>query len=559
MKVHRLVIARCDDGRMDLTTPSVPSGRPNKRFIRYVRPPVKDSTTRLFPLRPETRPLRLGIDVETIPEPPDGYLTGFLTRDEIEVHLLMPQGQTEPPEEWATLLDKPILHTVNFTTVAEAGRWGDSAQFHITTKSEREEGWANATFFPIFQRFDEQTAPADAPALTLDERHLAAAGAGAVEVDAIVTNRATANRADVGDNDIVIALKADDAIALVGHYLRMTSNPIVNVEVSPLVGGGILTATQSTSTVLNSYLWGVTSAMPYSDCAVSFVAAAQASPQAAEAFRSIHIRLARAARALDHMLAALSNPLNKRRDDVVETAAEAFDRELLYLAAAFDIYGRLYVKLLDPAKDERSTRGQSLDSRRFLNEHVNTQYDESQLDDVVRLQVYAWVCKQLRNHVHDGILQVVPQPGRQYGNATNVALMLGGIPELALGADNGMEQSHYNDLGVWLAEPVSGFGSPAMVADLATAGFTLLGAALEYVEAFTKLIVRNKPAAMIAAEQAAAEMDTDDGDDAEAEIIHAPSKFLGCVQARPGEVEPSPPERASFHRAIFGWHPPSMA
>lgn len=547
---------------MDITTPSVPSGRPNKRFIRYVRPPVKDSTTPLFPLRPETRPLRLGIDVETIPEPPDGHLTRFLTRDEIEVHLLMPQGQTEPPAAWATLLDKPILHTVNFTTVAEAGRWGDSSQFHITTKSEREEGWSNATFFPIFQRFDEQTAPADAPALTLDERHLAAAyaaGAGAVKVDAIVTNRATANRTDVGDNDIVIAVTPEDAVALVGHYLRMTSNPIVNVEVSPLVGGGVLTTTESTGTVLNSYLWGVTSAMPYFDCAVSFVAAAQAGPHASEAFRSIHIRLARAARALDHMLAALSNPLNKRQDDVVETAAEAFDRELLYLAAAFDIYGRLHVKLLDPAKDERSTRRQSLDSREFVKKHVKTQYDESLLDDVVRLQVYAWVCKQLRNHVHDGILQVVPQPGRQYGNATNVALTLGGIPELAPGADNGMKQSHYDDLGVWLAEPVSVFGSPTMVADLATAGFTLMGAALEYVEAFTKLILRNKPAAMTAAEQAAAEKDSDDADNAEAETIPAPSNFLGCVQARPGQLEPPPPERASFHCAIFGWHPPSMA
>jgi hypothetical protein len=32
-----------------------------------------------------------------------------------------------------------------------------------------------------------------------------------------------------------------------------------------------------------------------------------------------------------------------------------------------------------------------------------------------------------------------------------------------------------------------------MVADLATTGFTLMRTALEYVEAFTKLIVRNKP------------------------------------------------------------------
>lgn len=71
-----------------------------------------------------------------------------------------------------------------------------------------------------------------------------------------------------------------------------------------------------------------------------------------------------------------------------------------------------------------------------------------------------------------------------------------------------------------------------MVADLATAGFALMGTALEYVEAFTKLLVRNKPTAAT-----------------------APSPLLGCVQAKPGEVEPPPPERAAFHRALFGWHP----
>ena len=210
------------------------------------------------------------------------------------------------------------------------------------------------------------------------------------------------------------------------------------------------------------------------------------------------------------MLAALSNPLDKRRADVVEAAAEAFDRELLYLSAAFDIYGRLYRTLIDPSIDMDDVRD-SLDSRAFIAKHLRPQYDESLLGDVVRLQVYAWVCKQLRNHIHKGILQVVPQPGRQYGNATNVALMLGGIPELAPGADNGMKQDHYDALGMWMADPVSIFGTPAMVADLATAGFTLMGTALEYVEAFTKLILRNKPAAMITVEQAAAKQETGDG------------------------------------------------
>jgi hypothetical protein len=151
---------------------------------------------------------------------------------------------------------------------------------------------------------------------------------------------------------------------------------------------------------------------------------------------------------------------------------------------------------------------------------------------VTRLQVYTWACKQLRNHIHGGIPPVDQHPGRNYGNTKNVALNLGAIPELMPAADNGMKQDHFDALGVWQTEPVRFFDSPSLVADLATAGFVLLGAALEYVEAFTKLLLRNKPKAAT-----------------------APSPLLGSVQAQPGEVEPPPPEKAPFHRALFGWHP----
>jgi len=60
---------------------------------------------------------------------------------------------------------------------------------------------------------------------------------------------------------------------------------------------------------VNSYLWGVVSAMPYFDGAI-MVAKLQQDSSLTEALQSVHIRLARAARALDDMLAALSNPLN---------------------------------------------------------------------------------------------------------------------------------------------------------------------------------------------------------------------------------------------------------
>ena len=166
---------------------------------------------------------------------------------------------------------RSVLHTVNFTTVTEAGTFGDAAEFHITFSSEKENGWSLARFFPMYQVLDEQTAPADAAPLTLDERHRAAAyaaAAGAVELDAIVTDMPTAGRTDVGDNVTVIAVTPEDAVALIGHYLRVTSNPIVGVESGQLLGGGAWTTTESTGTVVNSYLWGVVSAMPYFDAAI---------------------------------------------------------------------------------------------------------------------------------------------------------------------------------------------------------------------------------------------------------------------------------------------------
>jgi hypothetical protein len=211
------------------------------------------------------------------------------------------------------------------------------------------------------------------------------------------------------------------------------------------------------------------------------------------ALKSIRTRLARAARALDKMLAALSNQATgKRQADVIETAAEAFDRELLYLAAAFDIYGRRFLMLIDPTRDPTKFR-LSLDARGYLTDNVNREYDASVLTDVTRLHVYTGVCKVLRNHIHDGMLPVDQHPGRSYGNSVSVALNLDAMPELAPGANNGMAQDHFDALGVWKADPAEVFGSPVTVADLATAGFTLMGAGLALVEAFTKLILRNKP------------------------------------------------------------------
>jgi hypothetical protein len=518
-------------------TITFPSGQPNHRFTRYVRPPITDDPTLpLFPLRPATRPLRLGIDVTTMPSPPAGLLARYLGRDEIDVQLLIPAGQ-EVPAAWTAALGDPLVRQVGFISVAEARRRGDAVEFGVTTESERERSGTSAHFFPAYQQLDAQTAPLGAEPLTIEQRHHAAAYAAAaaeVGIDAIVTTAPTVGRSDVADNDIVTSVTPDDAVALVGHYLRITANPVVEVRRGSLRGGGgAWETTESTATIENFYDWGVVSNMPYFDC-FPVMATRTGDLETVTALKSIRVRLARAARALDHMLAALSNPLNgKRRADVIETAAEAFDRQLLYLAAAFDIYGRRYPLLIDSTRDPKNFRF-SLDGKGYVKDHLEKEYDAGVLADVQRLHPYASVCKVLRNHIHDGILPVDQHPGRSYGNSMNIALNLDAMPELlpdSADVDTRLTQAHYDALGVWQADSIDVFGSPVKVADLATAGVTLMGSGLALVEGFTKLILRNKP-------QKAA----------------APSPLLGCIQAKPGETEPALHHRAVLYRALFGWH-----
>ena len=111
-------------------TITVPTGQPNYRFMRFVRAPVRDSEKfpPLFPLRPATRPLRLGIDTTTVLVPPDGYLPRFFGRDEIDVQLLVPVGE-EVPMAWASALHEPLVREVGFTSIENTGRELDTRYF----------------------------------------------------------------------------------------------------------------------------------------------------------------------------------------------------------------------------------------------------------------------------------------------------------------------------------------------------------------------------------------------------------------------------------------------
>lgn len=524
--------------KLAAVTITLPSGQPNQRFMRYVRPPFKDKKDHrpLFPLQPETRQLRLGIDVSILPEPPDGLLASLFKRDEIDVQLLVP-ADGEVPAAWTVALGDPLVRQIGFTSVETAGRFLDSVQFAVVTETESEFSRGTANFFDVYQQFDAQTAPASTTPLSLSQRHHAAAyaaAAAAVGIDAIVTAAPTAGRSDVADNDIVASVTPDGAVSLIGHYLRMTANPVVDVKRGGLAGDvGSWEKTMSAGTSENLYEWGLLSEMRYFEI-LDALAVQQADNATATAVRSIRVRLARAVRALDHMLAGLSNPFNdKRKADVIETVAEAFDRELLYLAAAFDIFGRRYPLLIDPTRDPKNFR-QSLDGKGYIKDHVEKEYDADLLVDVQRLHVFATVCKVLRNHIHDGILPVNQHPGRAYGNSMNIALNLDAMPELLPGGatvDTRLTQAHYDALGAWRADSTSPFGSPVNVADLATTGVTLIGAGLALIEAFTKLILRNKP-------QAAS----------------APSPLLGYIKAPPGWTEPPLHERAVLYGSLFGYH-----
>ncbi|OZF56945.1 hypothetical protein CH293_03130 [Rhodococcus sp. 14-2470-1b] len=477
--------------------------------------------------------MRIGIDVTTMSSPPTGLFARFLARPEIDVQLMLPTDMNVPPA-WLAVLNNPLIRRVGFSSIANARRVLDTIQFGVATEEQRKSSRTKAHFFDVYQQLDAQTAPAGATTITQDQRHHAAAyaaAAAAVGIDVIVSSSITVGRPDVADNDVVASVTPDEAVAVIGHYLRITANPIIDVRRGQLAGG-TWESTESTATIENFYDWGVVSDMTYFDVA-PMLAETIGDTETVTALKSIRVRLARAARAFDDMLAALSNPITgTRRADVVETAAEAFDRQLLYLAATFDIYGRRYPLLIDATRDPARFR-QSLDGKGYLKDHLEKEFadDDYGMSDVRRLHVYAGVCKVLRNHIHDGILPVDQHPGRAYGNSMNIALNLSSMPELLPGGDARMTQGVYDSLGVWRTDPVGISGRPVIVADLATAGYTLMGTGLALIEAFTKLIVRTKPRA-----------------------ASNPSKLLGCVQAQPGEVEPPPPERAVFHNALFGWH-----
>jgi hypothetical protein len=150
-------------------------------------------------------------------------------------------------------------------------------------------------------------------------------------------------------------------------------------------------------------------------------------------------------------------------------------------------------------------------------------------DDVESGQKFAHVCATLRNQIHASVLPSGHYLSRSYGSAKTVALDLTGI-EYFDPDHTTLEQDQIDRLGVWWADPSDVFASPTCVADLATVATTLMVTALEYIDAFSKLIMCHTPVGHPNA--------------------HA---ILGAAPATSAPL-PAPSEEELYHRKLFGLH-----
>lgn len=516
----------------------VPDDAPRHRFMRYVRPPVDRPIARdsgaLFPLRPNTRKLKVAVDVQTLSEPTRELLR-VLSRDEEVEPLLLVQNEETEPSTWMQALGCRRWYEFEFTTVADAPRFLDSSTVGVSGYEDGMRTLATSgNFFSVYAMLDEaaRAAYSDDSGITLADRHRAAAlacAAGAIGADVIVTAAPTAGRDDVADNDLVVSVTPSQLIPLFGHYLRMTANPVLQVDKGQVVGGGELTRKFNAISVSDLHLAGIDASVPHLT-SIRLMATADGDPNLVQSMKAIALRLSRAARAVDHVLAALSNgtSTDTQRSDTAEMTAEAFDRMLLYLCAAMDRYARITKTLFDTSLDPDSQRG-SLTSTVELKAII----DRFEPTDTTRLEslgAYAWVIGQLRNRIHAIPLDTRHRLSRSYGSSTTVALTLDGLPELDP-ATTPLSQDQLDRLGVWNAQSSNPFQPRAYGADIATVATTLFRETLQYLEEFSRFIIRSKPVATVTTQK---------------------HPVLSCWAGDPRPM-PGPVPNELLYREMLGW------
>jgi hypothetical protein len=470
----------------------IPSDGPHSKFVRYVRAVAREHP-QLFPIRPETRPLVVGLDLRTLGPRPADYedLVHVLRRDVVTPMLMVfTDDEAALTEAWMQACEVDERFVIDFTDQMNTSRFMDAMEFGVSTwRGEERRGWRNCRTFDVYSEMDAQNAPtAD---LEVADRvraaALAAAGFG-LGTDLIVSLGPTVGRADVGDNDIVTTVTPEDFHPVFGHYLRMTGNRTVAEYRSAGRGVSVVQKSEPPS-VTKMYEIGLESLLGWLDMFRIVAFTLLRDHQAVAEIDTIRIRIRRAARALDELFAALSR--TNGRDsapsvDTIEFVSEAFDRELLYLMAVFDGYGRTFMRWLDPTAGGDLRK--SLASAKTLKDYVDTNYPGApQLPRLRELQRFAFACSQLRNRIHEAVLPTGSFTNRTYGNSQAIAIDLGQT-------DVELTQELVDRLGVWrTTTPNTILGQPTTVAEVATTAVELFTASLEYVDLFTHLIMCTKP------------------------------------------------------------------
>ncbi|MCU1698975.1 MAG: hypothetical protein JWR34_5038 [Mycobacterium sp.] len=518
---------------MSSTTPTptalvIPSAGPHSKFVRYVRAVAKEHPP-LFPIRPETRPLVVGLDLRTLGPRPADYEDLVHVRRDVVTPLLMVFTDDEAglAEEWMQACEVEERCVIDYTDQMSTSRFMDAMEFGVSTfRGEERQGWRNCRTFDVYSEMDAQNAATTDLAVADRVRAAALAATGfGLGTDVIVSLGPTVGRADVGDNDTVTTVTPEDMHPVFGHYLRMTGNRTVAEYRSVGRGFSVVQKSEPPS-VTRMYDIGLESLLGWLDMFRIVASTLLRDRQAVAEIDTIRTRIRRAARALDEVFTALSR--TNGRDaapsaDTLEFVSEAFDRELLYLMAVFDGYGRTFVRWLDPTPGGDLRK--SLASAKTLEDYVDTNYPGApQLARLRELQRFAWTCRQLRNRIHEAVLPTGSFTNRTYGNSQAIAIDLGQT-------DVELTQELVDRLGIWRTTPPNAmFGEPTTVAEVATTAVELFTASLEYVDLFSHLIMCTKP-------------------------VNAPNAvdLLGSVNDT-GFRPPQPDPTEALYRQLFRWN-----
>jgi hypothetical protein len=466
-------------GKEPIAVSELPTDVALKPFTRYVHGPASDRDAPLFPRDGSSQGLRVVVDIGSLPEEAlhDHDFIDTLRRGEIETNVCWLSHEADQVQPWRDAVGDTSSSEIVFRDVTSAKQpFDDTAAFWIKTSypkdSSKLESGSRAHFFPAFIDCDEHFHPASDISRSDRERlAVMVATTRALKGHLLVTGIQGAGRVEVSDNDSLAICDRDNAMAVIGHYLRSIESRIYrstnNGRSKELLGS--LKDFYSTCVEVNvpvAHVLNLAAALHLRDQRV------------VTGTYMVIARLERALRAVDDLLRSMTRVVGNKLDvDTSVELSEAFDRELISISAALDLCGRMLRDRLNVGGGTRH----SLQSVATFEKIINPYYATApELPRLQELQPMFRFAHELRNSIHDSILEPAEVRIRQYGSAKAVALVLDEPP---------YQVGHAHELGIWQGPT----GSGAACADLPTLSTGLLRNAMEYVNTFLLMVAIRKP------------------------------------------------------------------